>query len=72
MGTFVRSKVSIRAVFAGPCANHTIAIDDNAGAYLWGRNEDGQLGLGDTVNRYNRELVATTTLRPPSAFRIWS
>jgi alpha-tubulin suppressor-like RCC1 family protein len=39
-------------VFSGPAASHTVVIDTERRAYCWGRNEEGQLGLGDTVNRY--------------------
>lgn len=30
---------------------HCIALAQSGGAYAWGRNESGQLGLGDTVTR---------------------
>ena len=40
-------------VIAGCTAAHYIALDAEGGAWVWGRNERGQLGLGDTRNRYH-------------------
>jgi hypothetical protein len=42
----------ISRVVTSPVACHYIAIDADGGAYIWGRNERGQLGLGDLSNRY--------------------
>ena len=53
--------VKIARVFAGPVACHTVAIDTNGVCYVWGRNENGQLGLGNTVNRYNPTKLAVPT-----------
>lgn len=39
-------------------SRHTIAVDTWGTVYAWGANDFGQLGLGDTVNRY----VPTTVL----------
>lgn len=39
-------KVKIGSIAASPSSCHTIAIDTQGGVYAWGRNEDGQLGLG--------------------------
>ncbi|BDR54488.1 hypothetical protein KIMH_05990 [Bombiscardovia apis] len=30
---------------------HSLALDDQGNLYTWGRNDKGQLGLGDTTNR---------------------
>ena len=49
---FVSVQKKVLHVFSGPAASHTVVIDTERRAYVWGRNEDGQLGLGDTVNRY--------------------
>ena len=52
IGPFVNPKKQILHVFSGCAASHTVVIDTDRRAYIWGRNEDGQLGLGDNVNRY--------------------
>ena len=59
LSTFVSTKTMIISVFSGPCANHTVCLDTTRTAYAWGRNEDGQLGLGDTINRYNPTKIAS-------------
>lgn len=63
LGPFVQSKTMIIHVFSGPVASHTICLDTNRTAYAWGRNEDGQLGLGDTTNRYNPTPITSITSR---------
>lgn len=55
--------VPVQAVISGPMANHSIIIAANGTAYTWGRNEDGQLGTGDTVNRYNPLPVSIDGVR---------
>ena len=45
--------VQIQTVVAGAIACHSVAISATGVAYIWGRNDEGQLGLGDTRNRYN-------------------
>ena len=42
----------ISRVVTSSVACHYIAIDVDGGAYIWGRNERGQLGQGDLSNRY--------------------
>ena len=39
-------------VISGCTASHYLALDADGAAWVWGRNERGQLGLGDTRNRY--------------------
>ncbi len=46
-------EVAVRQVVSGPVACHNVAITAAGAVYVWGRNETGQLGLGDTHNRYN-------------------
>lgn len=43
--------VKIRFVASGPAACHCLALDVNGLCYTWGRNEKGQLGHGDLVDR---------------------
>jgi len=43
----------------GPCACHTICITDDGKCYTFGRNELGQLGHGDKMNRGSPTLVKT-------------
>ena len=51
--------VPIVAVCGGPSAAHCAAIAEDGRAFVWGRNESGQLGLGDRDNRQvPTELVA--------------
>lgn len=49
---------------------HVIAADDWGETISWGRNERGQLGLGDTVNRDEPTLVSAipqwTQYQPPT------
>jgi len=40
------SKIRIGNIAASPSSSHIIAVDVRGGVYGWGRNEDGQLGLG--------------------------
>lgn len=40
--------VKIRSVISGCCAAHCVAISTDGKVYVWGRNETGQLGLGNT------------------------
>ena len=47
----------IVALFSGATACHYFALDEGGALYAWGRNERGQLGLGDTLNRYVPALV---------------
>jgi alpha-tubulin suppressor-like RCC1 family protein len=51
------ANVSITKVISGPQASHTLAIAANGDLYVWGRNEEYQLGLKDTRNRYNPTLL---------------
>ncbi len=47
----------MRFVAAGSAACHSLITDVNGTAYTWGRNEKGQLGLGDLVQRNVPTLV---------------
>ena len=44
-------------IAAGSAACHSIIGDVNGVCYTWGRNEKGQLGLGDAINRNNPTIV---------------
>jgi alpha-tubulin suppressor-like RCC1 family protein len=39
--------------------NHTIGIKANGTIWTWGRNDDGQLGLGDNMDRWTPVQVGT-------------
>eukprot|EP00889_Picochlorum_renovo_P003084 jgi/Picre1/30114/NNA_005483.t1 len=43
--------VKITFIAAGSAACHSVAVDVDGGCYVWGRNEKGQLGLGDQLTR---------------------
>lgn len=43
--------VKIMFIAGGPAATHCIAGDVHGRTFIWGRNERGQLGLGDLNNR---------------------
>ena len=49
--------IPVKKVSSGPMANHSLIITSSGVAYSWGRNEDGQLGVGDTFNRYNPQRL---------------
>lgn len=36
---------------------HALALDDKGNVYSWGKNLDGQLGLGDNINREYPTLI---------------
>src|SRR5690554_2947415 len=39
------------------CGGHTIGMTSTGEVYVWGRNREGQLGLGDTQNRNSPQLL---------------
>ncbi|GFN75829.1 protein rcc2-like [Plakobranchus ocellatus] len=51
--------VKIRTVVSGCCATHCVAITKEGSVYVWGRNEKGQLGLGNTERKDIPQLVET-------------
>ena len=59
--------VKIAFVAAGCMSSHCLAIAVDGTAYAWGRNEDGQLGTGDTRNRYNPSPVVVGGSEGPFA-----
>ncbi|EFC35755.1 predicted protein [Naegleria gruberi] len=46
---------TIRAISCG--LDHTIVVTENGEVFSTGKNEDGQLGLGDVKNRYEFNMV---------------
>lgn len=38
--------------------HHTIAYTEDGQVYVWGRNDEGQGGVGDLFGNYTREQVA--------------
>lgn len=47
---FAEQNIRIRSIAAG--YSHNLAISEDDKVYVWGYNEDGQLGLGDSNNRF--------------------
>ena len=45
--------VDIKMISGG--AHHAIALTEDGHVYSWGKNEDGQLGIGDTYSEFNRK-----------------
>jgi alpha-tubulin suppressor-like RCC1 family protein len=50
--------VDIRFVASGCTSCHCVALDIEGRCYTWGRNEKGQLGHGDTVDRDRPTIVS--------------
>ena len=46
--------VRIRHVGKSPEAGHLVLIDEGGQAWVWGNNDHGQLGLGDTRCRWGQ------------------
>ncbi|XP_043809330.1 protein RCC2 isoform X2 [Manihot esculenta] len=50
--------VDIRFVASGCVSCHCVALDVQGRCYTWGRNEKGQLGHGDTIQRDRPTIVS--------------
>ncbi|XP_011028966.1 PREDICTED: protein RCC2 homolog [Populus euphratica] len=50
--------VNIRFVASGSASCHCVALDVEGRCYTWGRNERGQLGHGDTIQRDRPTVVS--------------
>ncbi|XVF35992.1 hypothetical protein REPUB_Repub19eG0019800 [Reevesia pubescens] len=50
--------VDIRFVASGCASCHCVALDVEGRCYTWGRNEKGQLGHGDTIQRDRPTVVS--------------
>lgn len=50
--------VDIRLVVSGCASCHCVALDVEGKCYTWGRNEKGQLGHGDTIQRDRPTIVS--------------
>ncbi|XP_047328167.1 protein RCC2 homolog [Impatiens glandulifera] len=50
--------VSIRQVVSGCASCHCVAMDVDGRCFTWGRNEKGQLGHGDTIQRDRPTIVS--------------
>ncbi|CAN1323198.1 Protein RCC2 [Linum perenne] len=50
--------IDIRFVAAGCASCHCVALDVDGRCYTWGRNEKGQLGHGDTIQRDRPTVVS--------------
>lgn len=50
--------ISIRYVASGCASCHCVALDVEGRCYTWGRNEKGQLGHGDTIQRDRPTVVS--------------
>jgi alpha-tubulin suppressor-like RCC1 family protein len=53
--------VAVRSISAG--STHSCAVVDDGGVVCWGANPEGQLGLGDTINRGNVPLAGGATFQ---------
>ncbi|KAL6995792.1 hypothetical protein U1Q18_005928 [Sarracenia purpurea var. burkii] len=50
--------IDIRLVVSGCASCHCVALDVEGRCYTWGRNEKGQLGHGDTIQRDRPTVVS--------------
>ncbi|XP_056177272.1 uncharacterized protein LOC115693121 isoform X3 [Syzygium oleosum] len=50
--------INIRLVASGSTSCHCVALDVEGRCYTWGRNEKGQLGHGDTIQRDRPTVVS--------------
>ncbi|KAI4366330.1 hypothetical protein MLD38_022217 [Melastoma candidum] len=50
--------VNIRFVASGCSSCHCVALDVDGRCYTWGRNEKGQLGHGDTIQRDRPTIIS--------------
>jgi len=48
---FSLDQIRIKSIASGCAALHILAIDVDGNAWVWGRNIEGQLGLGDRIQR---------------------
>ena len=46
--------IPIKMISSG--AMHTIALTESGELYSWGKNEEGQLGIGDTYSEHSRQI----------------
>ncbi|CAM6093379.1 unnamed protein product [Calypogeia fissa] len=53
--------IDIAFVASGSASAHCVALDVNGRCYTWGRNEKGQLGHGDFLQRNTPTLVTALT-----------
>lgn len=54
--------IKITNIASGCQANHSLAFASDGRGFIWGRNEHGQLGLGDHTNRYRPSLLNNKSL----------
>lgn len=50
--------INIAFVAAGSASNHCVALDVDGRCYTWGRNDKGQLGHGDLIQRDKPTLIS--------------
>jgi hypothetical protein len=55
----------VKLVAGGPSARHFVAVDTGGGAWAWGRNCSGQLGLGDHEPRALPVRIVLGKQQPP-------
>jgi alpha-tubulin suppressor-like RCC1 family protein len=64
----VLKDIPIVAVCGGPSAAHCVAIAEDGRAFVWGRNDRGQLGLGDRENRQVPTELRAASIPEGTAF----
>ncbi|KAL3683383.1 hypothetical protein R1sor_001405 [Riccia sorocarpa] len=55
------ANIDITFIASGSASCHCVAVDVNGRCYTWGRNERGQLGHGDLLQRNSPTLVTALT-----------
>ena len=56
-------------VYAG--SSHSAALRSDGSLWTWGLNNAGQLGIGDTNQKYTPQMVGATTLSVSTAYSVW-
>lgn len=54
--TLIKELVGVDIIDLAGGEEHTIAVSSDGRVYCWGRNDEGQAGLGDIFGEYNREV----------------
>lgn len=54
--TLVKELAGVNIIDLAGGEEHTIAVSQDGHVYCWGRNDEGQIGLGDIFGEFKREV----------------